>query len=91
MVAINKDATLTNLVLTVSQDANAAVWTFANKQITMGTIFTLDNSNGQWDTVNSILGTKKTFVVMAAGQTENDDVQFTLRFTFKSKVTANPL
>ena len=91
VISTSKDANLSSLNLSVSNQNHNAQWAFQNIAISPGTVVTLDNGNGQWDSVNNILGELQVFTIMASGTTDEDDLQFTIRVTIKSKVTANPL
>lgn len=91
IVAISKDVTLTNTTLSCFNGTQNASWTYANLPITLNTEVELDNTNGQWNTVNSILMTNQVFTVSASGTTSEDDVTFTIEVTINAEVTANPL
>lgn len=91
IISTSKDATLTNLNLGVANQNYAATWAFQDIAISQGTVVTLDNENGQWDKVNSILGELEVFTITASGTTDEDELEFTIRVTIKSKATANPL
>ncbi len=91
MMSVSQDFILQNATVSVSSSDKSARWEFSNISVTTGTTLTLDNSNGQWDTINQILAEKQTFTVNFSGQTDHDNVQFTLRVTLQSKVVANPL
>ena len=83
----NGDFNVSNLNITVG----TAQWTFANVAVTQGASLTLDNANGQWDTIKSLLNGKEAFTATATGTTDKDDVKFTIQIKIKAKVTANPL
>ncbi len=91
IISTSKDATLTSLNLGVNNQNHSASWAFQNIAISQGTVVTLDNGNGQWDEVNAILGDLQVFTITASGSTDEDDLQFTIRVTIESAVTANPL
>ncbi len=87
----SQDFTLVNTEFTISSEDKSAVWQFSDIAVTDGTALTLDNANGQWDTVNQILAEKQTFTVTFSGETDTDEVSFTMRITIQTEVTANPL
>jgi len=91
VISISKDVSLSNFDLTIANVNHNTSWTFPTTAISQGTVFTLDNNSGQWDTVNTILGEQQVFTVTSSGTTDEDDVQFTLLITIKCKVVANPL
>ena len=83
--------TLQNAELQVYSENFNASWYLPVTPLTKNQIITLDNSDGQWDAVENILGEKKVFTVSAEGATDEDDFSFTIRVFVKSRVTANPL
>ncbi len=91
IVAINKDVNISNFNIAVASATMNASWNFPSVAVTQGTELTLSNDDGQWDTINSILGDKDVFTVSASGETDQDDVQFSLQITISTRVTANPL
>ncbi len=82
---------LINATVSIASSDKNASWEFNNVAMTTGTHLSLDNTNGQWNTINQILSEKQTFTITFSGQTDIDNVQFTLHITVKTKVTANPL
>ncbi|NOX87064.1 MAG: hypothetical protein GXO86_14075 [Chlorobi bacterium] len=91
IISISKNVTLVSATLSVFNETKNAQWTFTNVPLAVGTTLTLDNSNGQWDTVAQILQDKKVFTVSVNGEVSEGDVSFTILVTIKTKVTANPL
>lgn len=91
ITSISKEVTLVSADLTIANDSRTAKWTFNNVPLTVGTKLTLDNSGGQWNTVDQILQDKKVFTVRINGEVSEGGVQFTILVTIKTKVTANPL
>lgn len=91
VLSINKNVTLESTEISIYNESHNASWVFTNEPITVGTVLTLDNTSGQWDAMENIMLDKKVFTVSAIGQTDEDDVEFTILFTLKSEVTANPL
>ncbi len=88
---VNNDFNLVTATFSVASADKSASWSFENLPVTEGTTLTLDNNDGQWDTINQILAEKQSFTVTFSGQTDTDDISFTLRVTIQSQVTANPL
>ncbi len=91
IISTSKDATLTILNLGVANQNYSANWDFQNIAISVGTIITLDNENGQWNSINSILGDMEVFTFTTSGTTEEDQLEFKIRIEIDSEVTANPL
>lgn len=91
ITSVSQDFTLLSATVSVSSADQNASWEFSNLAVTTGSSLTLDNSGGQWDTINKILAEKQAFTVSFSGQTDQDNVQFTLHVTLQSKVVANPL
>lgn len=77
--------------LEVFSENHVASWHIPTTPLIAGQEIELDNSDGQWDTINLILGEKQEFTVSVNGETDEDDVTFVIRVIMKSKVTANPL
>ena len=92
ILSVSKEGVnLLNADLKVFSEAHTALWNMSNIPLVVGQQATLDNGNGQWDAINSILGEKKVFNVTVNGATDKDDVTFVIRVIIKTKVTANPL
>ncbi|MBU1369778.1 MAG: hypothetical protein KJ578_00660 [Bacteroidetes bacterium] len=92
ILSINKEVVLETAEITVkSADLNPAVWSYTNETLTVGKQLVMDNSNGQWDNVQTILDGQNAFTVSMGGTSDQDDVQFTLLIEIKTSVTANPL
>ena len=70
---------------------HSANWQIPNTPLAVGQTITLDNDNGQWDTIDTILGEKDVFTISVNGSTDQDDVTFVIRIIVKTRVTANPL
>lgn len=87
---VNPDFDLSNAQVMVSSGDKEAIWNLADQNITEGTSITLSNENGQWETVNEILGMKQEFTVSFSGDSSLDD-DFVLQLTIFTRVTANPL
>ena len=88
---VSKEAVFQNGTLSFSSSGDTATWTFTNVQIKNGGTFTMDNTNGQWDELDKILSSKKSFTATVSGTTDKDDFTFTMSIKIQSTVTANPL
>ena len=88
---VSKAMTLVSAELSITSGNQTASWQFSNLSITNGTHITFDNSNGQWDKVNAILGSLEPFTVTLSGETDKDGVSFTMTLAIDATVTANPL
>ncbi len=91
ITAITKEVKLLSADLEIYSGSKKASWHIENVNLVLNESLILDNSNGQWDTVKDILSEKKTFYVSIIGQTEEDDVTFTIKVSISGKVTASPL
>lgn len=91
ITSIDKDVTLVTGELDVFTDANTATWQMNDVPLTQGAKLDLGNENGQWDTMQSIFAEKKAFTVKLTGSTDMGPVNFTMKVTFQTKITANPL
>jgi len=86
----------TNAVMSADVDITsgtlpAASWVFTDQPIQEGTVITLGNENGQLEKLSNILSAKNVFTVDVVGQTDVDDMTFTMSVTIRAFVTANPL
>ena len=77
--------------ISVFEGSNIASWTVNNFDVVNGASITLDNSDGQWDKINSIIHNKRTFTAKIEGTVDRDDVSFTISITISFKGVANPL
>ncbi len=91
VLSISKNLLLETAVISVTNENHIAKWEFTNEPVTVGTILTLDNNTGQWDAIENILLDKKVLTVSITGKVDVDNVDFEVRFSFKSEVIANPL
>lgn len=92
ITAVSTTATMqtANLEIT-SLEMPAASWNYTNEPIAVGSIFTLTNEDGQLDKLSDILSTKNVFTIHFTGQTDQDDITFTMQVYIRAMVTANPL
>jgi hypothetical protein len=92
ITSISEPATLLNATLTVSSEGfTPASWTFTDLALEVGTTVELDNSNGQWDSIQIMLDSQQLIVVVFEGTAEPDDFQFTIQVTIGTEIIANPL
>jgi len=70
---------------------HSTAWHIPATALFVGQKITFDNGNGQWDTIDAILGEKDVFTVSVNGSTDQDDVTFVIRLIIKTRVTVNPL
>ena len=80
-----------NGTLSISAGQMKASWIIDNFTVESGARITLDNANGQWDTVNKILDSKKNFTISIDGKSDKSNVSFVIYVEVETKVTANPL
>ena len=80
-----------NGTLSISAGQMKASWIIDNFTVESGARITLDNANGQWDTVNKILDSKKDFTISIDGKSDKGNVSFVIYVEIRTKVTANPL
>jgi hypothetical protein len=92
ITSLSEPATLLTTTLTVSSDGfTPAVWTFTDLALEVGTTVDLDNSNGQWDTIQAMLDSQQLIYVEIEGTADPDDFQFTIQITIGTEIIANPL
>ncbi len=91
VLSVEPNITLTSTVITVSNANHTATWEYTNLPITVGTVLTLDNENGQWDAVEQILLDKDVFNLSISGQANEENAEFLVLITLMSNVTANPI
>ncbi len=91
ITSISKEVTLVTGTLSIYNENRNASWTLNNVPLTKGTVLTLDDSGGGWDTVSQILKDKQVFTVRVEGEVSEGDVSFTIKIKIKTKVTASPL
>ncbi len=77
--------------ISIIEGAKTASWNITNFDVVNGASVTLDNSAGQWDTINQILDGKRTFTAKIEGTVDRSDVSFTISVLIKMRVVANPL
>ncbi|HEY9114558.1 MAG TPA: hypothetical protein VIN10_07635 [Bacteroidales bacterium] len=85
------NANLLSSTANVYNSSYNASWQFANVPLTVGTVLNFGNENGQWTTVDQILMTGQVFTVSLEGETDEDDITFTVQLAIETQITANPL
>ena len=90
VIYISQDVIL-NAQLSVYSDTRSTKWSFSSFPVTTGSVLTLGNESGQWDTVKQIANEKNIYHVSLVGNTDQDDVSFTVRVTIKYRVTAKAI
>jgi len=88
---LTEDFKLINAKLSVESGDFLAEWTFENVDVTEAYNMILQNLNGQFDEINKILASKKSFIISFVGKTDKKDIAFKLGTLVKTKVTASPL
>ncbi len=92
ITSITQPTTLETATVTMSSSGYSdASWFFSDVALNQGTTLTLDNANGQFDNMQSILESNNEFTVEFSGSTTDDDLEFAMEITIKTKVKASPL
>lgn len=91
ITSISKDVNLVSATASVYNTSSTASWSFTNVPLSVGATLNFSNDNGQWATVDQILMTGQEFTVSLDGQTDEDDVTFTVQLAIETEITANPL
>ena len=87
ITSISKDCNLVSATSSVYNNSSSADWAFANVPLSVGATLNFGNENGQWATVKQILMDGQQFTVSIQGETDKDDVTFTLQVEIEAKVT----
>ena len=84
---ITKDITLNWAILKAYSGDDTAKWEFYSLPITIGTVLTLGNADGQWNTINNIVLSGNGYTVELHGEASEGDVYWSLLIenTFKVK------
>lgn len=76
----------------IADKTDNAVWTLPGDfDVVIGNSYTLDNDNGQWESVQRILGRNAEFIVSSEGKANKNNITITLKTSIGATVTANPL
>ncbi|MFA5418810.1 MAG: hypothetical protein WC341_10160 [Bacteroidales bacterium] len=90
LVSQNAVMQTADLNITASEMPNAQ-WLFTNEPIEVGNVISFTNENGQLDRLSNILNERKAFTLTFSGQTDSDDITYTMSFFIRAKVVANPI
>lgn len=92
ITSITQPTTLETATFTMSSAGYSdASWSFSDVALNQGTTLTLDNANGQFDNMQTILESGNEFTVELNGTTTDDDLEFTMEITITTTVKASPL
>ncbi len=91
VISINKPVTLKVASIAIFSETRSTAWNFSNEAINVGKVLTLGNETNQWIITQNIFNDKNIFTIFIDGETNVEDISFTLEVTIKTKVTANPL
>lgn len=76
----------------LSDLSDKVTWTLAKDfNATVDNSYTLGNDNGEWGTVNTILGRNQEFTLSSAGSSNTNNVTIKMKLSIGATVTANPL
>jgi hypothetical protein len=83
---------LSGSIFSIYDDADRADWTLnADFDVDLGNSIILGNDNGQWATVQTILGRNSEFTLSSTGYSSVNDITIVLKALINAEVTANPL
>ncbi len=91
VISLSKAVTIKTASIAVFSETRSTAWSFSNETISVGKVLSLDNNSNQWIIVQDILNDKNIFTIFIDGETDVNDVTFTVEVTVKTKITANPL
>jgi hypothetical protein len=92
ITSITKPVTLVSGKLKVSASGfTTTEWNFTNVALSLGTKLSIGNETGQITNVQSMLKSLKLVTVELSGETDQAPVKFTLKVTYETEITANPL
>ena len=92
ITSVSKDAMMLVADMDISSnDLPHAAWLYNDVPIEVGSVIELTNENGQLDKLSDILNAKEVFTINLSGQTDEDDLTFTMSVFLKARITANPL
>jgi len=92
ITSITQPTTLETATVTMSSSGYSdASWSFSDVALNQGTTLTLDNANGQFNNMQSILESGNEFTVEMNGTTSDDDLEFTMEITITTTVKASAL
>ena len=92
ITSISKSVNLVSGKLKVTSTGfTSAEWNFTNQTLQVGSILSIGNETGQITNVQNMLNSLNPITVTLSGDTDQGNVQFTLKVTFNTEITANPL
>ena len=91
ILSVSSEAVMSADLDVTSGTLPAASWVFTDEPILEGAVIELSNENGQLDRLSDIISAKNVFTVDVVGQSDQDDITFTISVTIRAFVTANPL
>lgn len=69
-----------------------ARWTFASDfNVEPGAVYTLDDTNGQWEIMRKILKRNSVFTITSVGEANTNNITIVFEVSIGATVTANPL
>jgi hypothetical protein len=76
----------------ISDSKNNARWTLSSDfYVEPGAIYTLDNTDGKWGTVRTILKRNSVFTITSEGEANTNNITIVFEVSIDATVTANPL
>jgi len=91
VTSVTKEVDVISTTVNVSNDNRSAQWTLENIPLKVGSVFNLNNDNGQWNVITDIMLDKNVFTEKIEGELSEGGVQFTLKVKIKTKITVNAL
>lgn len=91
VTSVTKEVDVISTTVNVSNDNRSAQWTLENIPLKVGTVFDLNNDNGQWNVITEIMKDKNVFTEKVEGEVSEGGVQFKLKVRIKTKITVNAM
>lgn len=82
---------LTNVSVQIKTDTESFGWQASSISVNEGTQLVLNNSDGQLDKLGQVLNGTSPFKVYLSGESDQDNVHFTLSVKINTTLVANPL
>lgn len=90
--SVSINAVMLNATLTISAEGlPSAEWLYLNEPIIVGNTIIFGNENGQLDKLSAILNDRKVLTLTFSGETDEDDVVYTMQFYILAQIVANPI
>lgn len=83
-----ENVTIVSADLIIKNFQHTAQWLFQNQLLNVGTVITLANDNGQWNTVGQILKDGQEVTILVTGETDFAGVTFTIKVDIETHATA---